>query len=104
MPKNGMLARGPLVRVPFRRKKSKRQIAYDEEFRSMRPLVLHRDGYVCQANLRSCTIRATVVHHRKLRSQGGKNTLANLVSLCVNCHTEIHTKVAWALEGGWLVH
>ena len=31
-------------------------------------------------------------HHKKPVSQGGKNTVSNIIALCPNCHSEIHHK------------
>lgn len=37
--------------------------------------------------------RATVTHHRRLRSQGGKDTLRNLIALCDACHKWAHDHI-----------
>jgi 5-methylcytosine-specific restriction endonuclease McrA len=53
------------------------------------------------------TAPATQLHHRRLRSQGGRNTLENLVDLCAPCHNAsadaIHANVDWAHRHGWIV-
>lgn len=47
------------------------------------------------------------VHHRKLRSQGGKDTPANLLALHHSCHNlgthSVHLNPSLAYERGWLV-
>lgn len=47
------------------------------------------------------------LHHRKLRSQGGKDVLSNLLALHHECHNlgrpSAHLDVAWATERGLLV-
>jgi 5-methylcytosine-specific restriction endonuclease McrA len=51
----------------------------------VRQQVLERDG-------RSCTICGSSVnleaHHRLAARDGGRTTLENLVTLCVDCHRE----------------
>ena len=42
-------------------------------------------------------------HHRKLRSQGGRDTVANLVLIHPNCHNAVHMNPLWAREHGWIV-
>lgn len=41
------------------------------------------------------------MHHRKYRSRGGKNTKANLVHLCLWCHSLAHSAEP---PQGWAVH
>jgi hypothetical protein len=49
------------------------------------------DGYEC--------------HHRRLRSQGGRNEMANLLALHkFPCHARAHDNRAWARERGFIVH
>lgn len=47
------------------------------------------------------------LHHRQLRSQGGRDSLANLISLCgsgtTGCHGWVHRHVAKAREHGLIV-
>jgi hypothetical protein len=79
------------VTVRQRRQADRRLSAYDAEFRRMRPVVRRRSGGRCEAGVApNCTGRATHVHHRQLRSQGGPNSLANLLDVCVYCHGVIH--------------
>lgn len=42
-------------------------------------------------------------HHRKRRSQGGKDDASNGVALHPLCHKRIHGHVAWAESVGFLV-
>jgi hypothetical protein len=45
-----------------------------------------------------------VVHHRKLRSQGGTDDLGNLVVIHANpCHTAIHANPLAARDAGLIV-
>lgn len=48
--------------------------------------------------------RASQLHHRKLRSQGGKHREDNLLDLCPHCHHEvIHRNGPWARRHGLIV-
>lgn len=44
-----------------------------------------------------------VVHHRKLRAQGGTHDPANLMVLHDGCHRFAHANPAWAMAHGWIV-
>jgi hypothetical protein len=61
--------------------------------------VLERDHNRCVA----CGVDlkcALSVHHRKPKEPGGRDTLSNLTTLCVNCHKIVHwLSVAERLEG-----
>ena len=49
--------------------------------------ILERDGYTCQL----CGSRRSLqVHHIRLRSRGGGDEDWNLVTLCRNCHAQMH--------------
>ena len=43
------------------------------------------------------------LHHRKLRSRGGRNTLENCVLVHMLCHLRAHQYPEWATEAGWMV-
>ena len=43
------------------------------------------------------------LHHRKIRSQGGEHTKANLVWIHDYCHRYIHENPTLAYRLGWLV-
>lgn len=55
---------------------------------SRREAILNRDNYTCQV----CGKKHTKleVHHIKYRSQGGNNDENNLITLCEDCHSDIH--------------
>lgn len=42
-------------------------------------------------------------HHRKLRSQGGLDTLANLVAICKKCHETVHLSPMASYKTGFIV-
>lgn len=58
-------------------------------FYNVKSAVLNRDGYKCQI----CGSKDTQleVHHIIYRSNGGSNRMDNLVTLCHDCHSKIHT-------------
>lgn len=64
-----------------------------------------RDGGKC----RRCGVWLANVpsggqHHRLTRARGGKHTTANLVTLCLACHREVHTgDTVQAAQDGWLL-
>ncbi len=55
---------------------------------NLRIATLMRDGYQCQ----HCFSQNTRLeaHHIIYTSQGGKDTLNNLITLCTKCHTGVH--------------
>ena len=58
-------------------------------FRLMRHSILKRDGWRCQ----SCGSRAGLeVHHITPRSKLGHDTEENLITLCWECHRQMHSK------------
>jgi hypothetical protein len=78
--------------------------AYDTEFQKAKPIVKARSKGVCEAKTDVCSRTAVHVHHRKLRSQGGSNSLVNLIDVCFACHDWIHLNPAISYERGWLLH
>lgn len=63
-----------------------------EAFWFQRKKALERDKYAC----RHCGVTAKKglhVHHIVPRSQGGSNYVDNLMTLCKECHIEIHTEM-----------
>ena len=65
-----------------------------------RVIVRERSGSVCEICSRA---RATEVHHRKNRSQGGQWTPENCLHLCSEHHRHITTHPQAAREQGWAV-
>ncbi len=51
--------------------------------------MLNRDNHSCRYCGSSFQLQP---HHRKFRSQGGGDTLDNLVTLCAKCHRAVHDR------------
>lgn len=83
-----------LTRKPLRAK-SKRQSAYDREYKARSKLVLARAAGRCEVlAAHDCDGMATPhPHHRKFRSQGGSNSTANLIAVCASAHHWIHVQL-----------
>ena len=78
----------------------------EREWHELRHLVWLRAGGCCErcgAALRS----GWPGHHRKRRSQGGPDTIENVVALCGDCHTDgpdaVHHRIEAARARGFLV-
>lgn len=74
--------------------------------RRWQSLVDQRAAGHCEARLvPGCVGAGQHYHHRKLKSRGGADTAANLVHICHQCHTFIHSSkgAVRAKEDGWLV-
>jgi 5-methylcytosine-specific restriction endonuclease McrA len=67
-------------------------------YEALRQQVLRRDGWRCQ----SCgTMSNLEVHHKQFRSHSGDDSEDNLITLCTECHFEIHRRrTAWPLALG----
>jgi len=60
-----------------------------ESYEALRLQVLRRDGWRCQ----SCgTMSNLEVHHKQFRSHSGDDSEENLITLCVSCHEEMHSR------------
>lgn len=67
----------------------------------IRLAVAERSGGVCECG---CGRRAEHIHHRKLRSQGGRHELANLLHLSNLCHADTHGNPERSYALGLMVH
>ena len=62
---------------------------------ALRNAVFKRDGYTCQAHPNDYSLDMLCsgrlhAHHRVLRSQGGRDCLEHLVTLCALHHDYVH--------------
>jgi 5-methylcytosine-specific restriction endonuclease McrA len=59
-----------------------------ELYERLQQQVLWRDGWRCQC----CGTRSNLeVHHMEFRSRGGPDLECNLITLCVACHSVLHS-------------
>lgn len=87
----------PEIRLPSLRKRP----AMDK---ALRALVLVRAGHTCDICGIPLSLDDWECHHRRLRSQGGKDDAANLLALHHSCHQRAHNNREWARERGFIVH
>ena len=65
------------------------QKGFNYGYSSRREAILHRDNYTCQCcGKKNCRLE---VHHLLPRSRGGSDKLANLITLCSDCHHLAHS-------------
>jgi hypothetical protein len=116
-----------MKRVSITKKKTKRLTDYEREFERAKPLVKERSRDWCESHefvlswtarpisddmalavaeffLIPCFRFGSHVHHRKIRKQGGSNSLSNLLNLCLVCHTFIHANPETSYKLGLLLH
>lgn len=85
-------------------KTTQRLASYNQEFREVSQAVTMRSRGRCEGGVPGvCQRQAVHVHHRKLRKQGGENSLENCIHLCEACHTWAHGHPLLAKELGLLV-
>jgi 5-methylcytosine-specific restriction endonuclease McrA len=65
--------------------------------------VITRSEWACEASAPPCVGRAEVMHHRRLRSQGGPDTVENLMHICNPCHLWLHAHPAKAAAWGMIL-
>jgi 5-methylcytosine-specific restriction endonuclease McrA len=58
-----------------------------DAYEQLRQQALQRDNWRCQNCGRQQNLE---VHHKKMRSQGGNDSDANLITLCHSCHANEH--------------
>ena len=57
------------------------------DYGELRQQVLRRDGWSCQL----CGEKRNLeVHHKELRSHSGDDSDRNLITLCNQCHRQVH--------------
>lgn len=69
----------------------------------LREEVRERASLRCQRCGVSDYTRRCDAHHRKLKSQGGQDTLENLAYLCRQCHDHVHLNREESVRDGWII-
>ena len=72
----------PKPEKPIRLKRSERHNLYER--------VWERDKGICQICKTAYVLFGTPPHHKIFRSQGGSDTMENLITACPACHYRIH--------------
>lgn len=100
----GFLKRGafvakqpPVIRLP---KPTKRLTLP----KPLRDVVSARDEGLCVLCGGELPRRGWHCHHRKLKSQGGRDEAPNLIGLHDPCHSHIHMNPNWSKQRGYIVH
>lgn len=77
-----------------------------KDLQRLRELVYSRSQGYCE----KCGLglpESWALHHRKLKSRGGKDTVENLIALHHECHNlgtnSVHLNIKIAEENGWIV-
>lgn len=60
-----------------------------QSYRELHQAVMRRDGWRCQFCGRMQQLQ---VHHIQFRSHSGSDTEENLITLCADCHAQLHLK------------
>lgn len=60
---------------------------------NVKQYVLHRDGYKCQSGIKVKHNNKLQVHHIIYQSNGGNDAPDNLITLCKDCHSNLHKGV-----------
>ena len=58
--------------------------------KKMRQKVLDRAGRLCEVCRGPGDFRGLAIHHKVMKSRGGKDELDNLILLCGRHHSEVH--------------
>ena len=78
---------------------SAKQRAYLDELQRQLPDLYARCSGICEVCNKAPVDQA---HHKRRRSQGGGNSLDNLLAVCLGCHQAIHAHPSASYEAGYL--
>lgn len=95
----------PLKRTAMKRKPRRAKPGSSEiEFRGEeRAAIERRSGGRCEAGTEVCTGKARVIHHRLLKSAGGRGGRENGLHICTACHVWIHQHSLVSYARGWML-
>ena len=91
--------RSVIVGRNTRRRSRQPQVRLPRNWRTVRALVLARDGHACQIRLDGCTGTATNVDHIVPRADGGSHDPSNLRAACEHCNKSRGAR--WAASRRW---
>ena len=83
---------------------TKRRKGQDGPTDTTKEAVWTRSRGFCEVAAIGCYGPGTQLHHRLMRSQGGRHDAGNLLHVCAMCHDYIHAHPTYAYERGWLLH
>ena len=96
------MKRTPLKRTAMKRSPKKRRVG---DMSATAIEVRDRSRGRCEAGVSpDCTGRGEHLHHKLMRSQGGADIAANVIDLCLPCHTHVHANPKQSYELGYLAH
>lgn len=84
----------------------------DKVHKSSKDIVRERSEGMCEKCGENLTVTPSyadpimtdrTLHHRQPQRNGGKNSVINMVNLCVRCHREIHADEKKAAREGWII-
>lgn len=101
MVRHSALRRTAFKRAPKKVPKARRGREWPQE---VKDAVWRRSGGMCEAKASpECRKYAGQLHHRRMRSQGGPDTVENALHVCTPCHGYIHDNPQQSYEAGWLI-
>ena len=93
-----------MKRTALKQGPSKRHRVYLKEFQEAREMVKMRASLRCEIRVWDiCEGRASCIHHKLRRSQGGGNDVDNLLAACNSCHQYCHDHPVESYAKGWLI-
>lgn len=72
-------------------------------YKNLRKAVYRRSRGACERCYVGIPEDSFQCHHRRMRSQLGRDEFVNCVALCDRCHGHIHARPSESYREGWLV-